>query len=174
MIRTHQGDETKIAARKTELEKLGAEIADMTPALVAFAHRFVRNNPDIEDLVQETIYRALRSLHCFTPGTSMKSWLFTIMRNTFCTRYKLARREYVGFPAGVQEQMSTPPTQEWILQHGDVIEAVRGLDDHQRQALMLIAEGTSYADAAKICNCQIGTIKSRVNRAREALRHRLD
>ncbi|WP_313618034.1 sigma-70 family RNA polymerase sigma factor [Agrobacterium sp.] len=174
MIHHRRGDETKIAASETELDELRADIADMTPALVAFARRFVRNNADVEDLVQETIFRSLRSLHCFTPGTSLKSWLFTIMRNTFCTRYKLARRECVGLPTQVQERMSTPATQDWTLQREDVMRAVRGLDDDQRQALLLVAEGTSYADAAKICKCKIGTIKSRVNRAREALRHKLN
>jgi len=174
MIYPHQSDEANASESAAELDKLRAEIAEMTPALVAFAHRFVRNNHDVEDLVQETIFRSLRSLHRFSPGTSMKSWLFTIMRNTFCTRYKLARRERIGLPVRVQEHMSTPPSQDWTLQHNDVMEAVRGLDADQKRALMLVAEGTSYADAAKICRCKIGTIKSRVNRAREALRHTLD
>ena len=174
MIHSRQIDEATDPANDTELEKLRAEIVNLTPALFAFAYRFVRNNSDIEDLVQETIFRSLRSLHRFTPGTSMKSWLFTIMRNTFCTRYKLARRERVGLPVRVQDHMSTPATQDWTLQHEDVMVAVRELDADQRRALMLVAEGTSYAEAAKICRCKIGTIKSRVNRAREAIRHRLD
>lgn len=174
MIHSHQNDEACVHASDRELDKLRAEIAGMTPALIAFAHRFFHKNSDIEDLVQETVFRSLRSLDCFTPGTSMKSWLFTIMRNTFCTRYKLARRERVGLPVNVQERMSSPATQDWTLQHEDVMAAVAELDADQRQALMLVAEGTSYAEAAEICNCKIGTIKSRVNRAREALRRTLD
>jgi len=149
------------------------QIAGSTPVLLVFARRFVRRDEDAEDLVQEAVFRALRSVHQFRPGTSLKSWLFTILRNTFCTRYKVAKRECVGLPEAVQLRMTTPAEQEWRLEHDEVMLAIRGLDPGQQQALMLVAEGTSYADAAKICECKIGTIKSRVNRARETLKRDL-
>jgi RNA polymerase sigma-70 factor (ECF subfamily) len=69
--------------------------------------------------------------------------------------------------------MTTTPEQEWKLEHDQVMLAIRDLDVRQRQALMLVAEGTSYAAAAEICGCKIGTIKSRVNRARETLKRDL-
>lgn len=152
---------------------LKKQVADLTPILLVFSRRFVRKEQDAEDLVQETIFRALRSLHLFTPGTSLKSWLFTILRNTFCSRYKVAKRECVGLPLSIQQGMTTPAEQEWKLEHDEVMFAIQGLDTGQRQALMLVAEGTSYADAAEICGCKIGTIKSRVNRAREILKRDL-
>ncbi len=158
---------------EAQLEVLRIGIANLAPALTAFAHRFVRNDQDVDDLVQETMFRGLRSLHCFTPGTALKSWLFTILRNTFCTRYKVARRECVGLPVGIEQSMSTPATQEWRVEHREVMRAILDLDADQKKALLLIADGTSYADAATICGCRVGTIKSRVNRARESLRRNL-
>lgn len=163
-----------VTSKEEQLEGLRSDIAQLAPALTAFAHRFVRNDQDVDDLVQETMFRGLRSLHCFTPGTSLKSWLFTILRNTFCTRYKVARRECVGLPVGIEQSMSTPASQEWRVEHQEVMRAIHMLDTDQKEALLLVAGGTSYADAAAICGCQVGTIKSRVNRARESLRRNLD
>lgn len=166
-------EQSGTALSEAQLETLRAGIADLAPALAAFARRFVRNDEDVEDLVQETMLRGLRSLHRFTPGTALKSWLFTILRNTFCTRYKVARRECIGLPAGIEQTMSVPANQEWRMEHEEVMRAVRDLDADQKTALMLVAGGTSYADAASICGCRVGTIKSRVNRARESLRRNL-
>lgn len=157
-----------------QLEVLRIGIADLAPALTAFARRFVRNEEDVDDLVQETMLRGLRSLYGFTPGTALKSWLFTILRNTFCTRYKVSKRECVGLPVGIEQTMSTPASQEWRVQHQEVMRAIRDLDKDQKKALLLVAGGTSYSDAAAICGCRVGTIKSRVNRARESLRRNLD
>ena len=156
-----------------ELADLKQEVADLAPALTAFARRFVGSDEEVDDLVQETMLRGFRAIHRFRPGTALKSWLFTIMRNTFCTRYKVARRESVGLPVGADNTMSTPPSQEWRLQHRQVLDAIAHLDAQQKKALLLIAEGTSYAEAADLCGCRIGTIKSRVSRAREVLRRDL-
>lgn len=160
-------------ATEAQLTELRLGIADLKPALSAFARRFVRTEEEVDDLVQETMLRGLRAVHRFTPGTALKSWLFTIMRNTFCTRYKVAQRECIGLPVGVEKTMSTPPSQEWRLEHQQVMKAIGALDADQKRALLLIADGTSYADAADLCGCRIGTIKSRVSRAREALRRDL-
>lgn len=161
------------ALTEIQLIELRNDIADLKPALSAFARRFVRTEEEVNDLVQETMLRGLRAVHRFTPGTAMKSWLFTIMRNTFCTRYKVAQRERVGLPASFEKTASTPPSQEWRLEHEEVMRAIGALDADQKKALLLIADGTSYADAAELCGCRIGTIKSRVSRARETLRRDL-
>lgn len=158
---------------EAQLEALRIGIADLAPALTAFARRFVRNEDDVDDLVQETMLRGLRSLHCFTPGTALKSWLFTILRNTFCTRYKVSKRECVGLPVGIDQTLSTPASQEWRIEHQEVMRAIRSLEKDQKKALLLVAGGTTYSDAAAICGCRVGTIKSRVNRARESLRRNL-
>lgn len=123
-----------------QLEVLRIGIADLAPALTAFARRFVRNEEDVDDLVQETMLRGLRSLHGFTPGTALKSWLFTILRNTFCTRYKVSKRECVGLPVGIEQTMSTPASQNGV-QHQEVMRAIRDLDKDQKKLFCLSPEG---------------------------------
>ena len=77
-------------------QRIRAEIVAYMPALRSFAHTFHRNATDADDLVQETLLKALANLDKFQEGTNLKSWMFTIMRNTFCTRAKLAKREAPG------------------------------------------------------------------------------
>ncbi|KPH05834.1 sigma-70 family RNA polymerase sigma factor (plasmid) [Rhizobium acidisoli] len=147
---------------------LEAEIVQLTTALRAFARRFLRSEDDIDDLVQETLVKALNSLHLYRPGTSLKSWLFTIMRNTFCTNYRRQKREPTAMEAAM-EQVSIAPSQEWALRERELEQALTQLPDDRRRALILVATGTSYEDAARMCGCRIGTLKSRVNRARGSL-----
>ncbi|MBB2695490.1 UNVERIFIED_ORG: RNA polymerase sigma-70 factor (ECF subfamily) [Rhizobium esperanzae] len=151
-------------------EKSGIEleIVELTPALRAFARRFLRSEDDIDDLVQETLLKALNSLHLYQPGTSLKSWLFTILRNTFCTNYRRQKREPVGVDAAL-EQVAIAPAQEWALREHELQRAMTRLSDDRRRALTLVAAGTSYEDAARMCGCRVGTLKSRVSRARESL-----
>ncbi len=156
----------KIATKQESATE--AEIVALTPALRAFARRFLRSDDDIDDLVQETLVKALNSLHHYHPGTSLKSWLFTILRNTFCTNYRRQKREPVAMDV-LLEHASVAPTQEWALRERELQKALTLLSDDRRRALVLVAAGTSYEDAAKICGCRIGTLKSRVNRARESL-----
>ncbi|ANM13226.1 MULTISPECIES: sigma-70 family RNA polymerase sigma factor [unclassified Rhizobium] len=145
-----------------------SEIVQFTPALRAFARRFLRGEDDIDDLVQETLLKALNSLHLYQPGTSLKSWLFTIMRNTFCTNYRRQKREPTAMDAAM-EQIAIAPSQEWALRERELEQALTQLPDDRRRALLLVATGTSYEDAAKLCGCRLGTLKSRVNRARGSL-----
>ncbi|MBA5800468.1 MULTISPECIES: sigma-70 family RNA polymerase sigma factor [Rhizobium] len=156
--------------RKTSADHAAteAEMVELTPRLRAFARRFLRSDDDIDDLVQETLLKALNSLHLYQPGTSLKSWLFTILRNTFCTNYRRRIREPVGMEAAI-EQLSIAPAQEWALREREVQQALTLLSDDMRRALTLVAAGTSYEDAARICGCQLGTLKSRVSRARQSL-----
>ncbi|MFL5011645.1 sigma-70 family RNA polymerase sigma factor [Rhizobium sp.] len=144
------------------------EIVALTPALRVFARRFLRSNDDIDDLVQETLLKALNSLHLYRPGTSLKSWLFTILRNTFCTNYRKQKREPTGIDVMV-ERIASAPTQEWVLREHELQQALTLLSDDRRRALTLVAAGNSYEEAARMCGCRIGTLKSRVSRARESL-----
>lgn len=156
------------ASHSKKTSAIELEIVELTPALRAFARRFLRSDDDIDDLVQETLLKALNSLHLYHPGTSLKSWLFTILRNTFCTNYRRRKREPAGIDAGM-EQIATAPTQEWALRERELQHALTLLSDDRRRALTLVAAGTSYEDAARMCGCRIGTLKSRVSRARECL-----
>ncbi|TBY42971.1 sigma-70 family RNA polymerase sigma factor [Rhizobium leguminosarum] len=144
------------------------EIVQLTPKLRTFARRFLRSDDDIDDLVQETLLKALASLHRYEPGTSLKSWLFTILRNTFCTNYRRRKREPVGMNAAI-EQLSVAPSQEWAIRERELQQALTLLSDDLRRALILVAAGTSYEDVARMCGCQLGTVKSRVSRARQSL-----
>lgn len=143
------------------------EIITLIPALRAFARTFYRDTDDADDLVQETLTKAIAKIHQFTEGTSMKSWLFTIMRNTFYTRIKIARREAPGAADCASIRPAVDPTQEWSARGREISEALQRLTHAQREVLVLIGVlGVSYEDAANICGCAIGTIKSRLNRAR--------
>jgi RNA polymerase sigma factor (sigma-70 family) len=144
-----------------------SEIVELIPALRAFARTFYRDANDADDLVQETLMKGLAHLHQFQAGTSMKSWLFTIMRNTFYTKIKIAKREAPGSADCVSAKPVVNATQEWSARGLEIHNAIQQLPEQQREVMMLIGVlGMSYEEAAEICNCAMGTIKSRLNRAR--------
>lgn len=144
-----------------------AEIVDLIPALRAFARTFYRETSEADDLVQETLTRALASIHQFRPGSSMKSWLFTIMRNAFYTKVRIETREAPGAAECVSERPAADATQEWSARGREMERAIQRLPEQQREVLMLIGVlGVSYDEAARICGCAMGTVKSRLNRAR--------
>lgn len=147
------------------------EIVDLVPALRAFARSLCRNDTDADDLVQETLMRAIVSLHTFQPGTRLKSWLFTIMRNAFYTRLARDRREPVVIEdPEMQGGVTQHSPQEWQVHFADFRAALLRLPRQQREVLILIGMlGESYEDTAAICGCAVGTVKSRLNRARAAL-----
>ena len=143
------------------------EIVALIPALRAFARTFYRETSEADDLVQETLTRALTSIHQFRPGTSMKSWLFTIMRNTFYTKVRVETREAPGAAECVSLRPAADATQEWSARGREMERAIQRLPEQQREVLMLIGVlGVSYEEAAAICGCAMGTVKSRLNRAR--------
>jgi RNA polymerase sigma-70 factor (ECF subfamily) len=140
------------------------------PHLRAFAISLTGSLDHADDLVQETLLRALSNLDKFQPGTSLQAWTFTILRNLFHTEYRKKRRE-VEDPDGIMAgRLASPPEQGGHLDFEDLRIALTKLPSHQREALLLVgAEGLSYEEAARVCNTHLGTIKSRVNRARSRL-----
>lgn len=146
------------------------EIVDHLPALRAFAMSLTRNPATADDMVQDTIEKAWRNIDKFTPGTNLRAWLFTILRNSFYSNRRKARRE-VADPEGVfVGQMSVKPAHDGHLQLEEFREAFAMLPDEQREALILVgASGFSYEEAAEMCGCAVGTIKSRANRGRKRL-----
>src|SRR4051795_6006027 len=140
------------------------------PNLRAFALSLTHNVTYADDLVQDTILRAWANLDRFEVGTNLNAWLFTILRNAFLSQYRKTRREVEdpdGFFAG---RLRTAPEQNAKCNFQDMLKAFRKLAAEHREALLLIvAEGLSYEDAARVCGVPVGTIKSRVNRARERL-----
>ncbi|MBZ9991197.1 sigma-70 family RNA polymerase sigma factor [Mesorhizobium sp. BH1-1-5] len=145
-------------------------IVDLIPALRAFARTFCRAPDDADDLVQETLTKGLANLDKFEPGTRLKSWLFTIMRNTYYTRVKAAAREAPGLLDCASSRPISEPSQDWSVQTREVHHAIQKLPSQQREVLMLIGVlGVSYDETAEICGCAVGTVKSRLNRARASV-----
>ena len=140
------------------------------PNLRAFAISLSGNVDRADDLVQETILRALANIDSFQPGTNMPAWLFTILRNLFRSEYRKRRREVEDATGMYAESMKSQPEQGSRLEFEELRTALAQLPDDQREAVILVgASGFSYEEAAAICGCAVGTIKSRVNRARNRL-----
>ena len=147
------------------------DVLALQPALLAFARRLGRQESDAEDLVQDTILKALAAQHSFTPGTNLKAWLFTILRNAFNSRWRRSCREVVTGPELIELGGAAPATQEGLLWASEAAEQLlHHLSPAHREILLLIpVRGASYAEAAQILGCSEGTVKSRLNRARAAL-----
>jgi len=140
------------------------------PSLRAFAISLSGNVDRADDLVQETLLRAWANLNSFEPGTNMSAWLFTILRNLFRSEYRKRRREVADSEGTYAETMKTQPEQTSRVEFEEFRTALAKLPADQREALILVgASGFSYEEAAGICGCAVGTIKSRVNRARTRL-----
>ena len=140
------------------------------PNLRAFAISLSGNVDRADDLVQETVLRALANIDSFQPGTNMPAWLFTILRNLFRSEYRKRRREVKDATRMYAESMKSQPEQGSRLEFEELRVALAQLPDDQREAVILVgASGFSYEEAAAICECAVGTIKSRVNRARNRL-----
>ncbi|SMO65834.1 sigma-70 family RNA polymerase sigma factor [Paracoccus laeviglucosivorans] len=151
-------------------------ILDHIPALRAYSRALCRHRiSDAEDLVQETLMLGIERVHQYRPGTNKRAWLFTIMRNRFFTNCHKAGRERTGDMDCVSAQRIAQPEQEWHLQIIELRHALQQLPTHYREAIVLIGVlGESYDDAARIMDCDIGTVKSRVSRARSKLQEVLN
>jgi RNA polymerase sigma-70 factor, ECF subfamily len=153
-------------ARLSLKDLLLAEI----PSLRVFALSLAGASDRADDLVQDTLMKAWSSAGSFTEGTNMRAWLFTIMRNTFFSQYRKARREVQDVDGEAASRLVALPDQLAHLDLADFRACLERLPADQREALVLIgASGFSYEEAAEICDCAVGTIKSRVNRARRRL-----
>src|SRR5262249_26224774 len=140
------------------------------PSLRAFAISLSGNVDRADDLVQETLLRAMANIESFQPGTNMSAWLFTILRNLFRSEYRKRRREVEDTDGSYAESLKSHPEQHSRVECEEFREALGKLPPDQREALILVgASGFSYEEAAAICECAVGTIKSRVNRARTRL-----
>jgi RNA polymerase sigma-70 factor, ECF subfamily len=140
------------------------------PNLRAFAMSLSGSADRADDLVQETVMRAMANIDSFTPGTNMAAWLFTILRNRFRSEYRKRRREVEDPDGSYLASLKLPPEQFGRLEFKELIEALAKLPHVQREALLLVAaSGFSYDEAAAICGIAVGTIKSRVSRARQLL-----
>ncbi len=151
------------------------DVIALIPALRAFAWSLSRNSADADDLVQDTLIKAWTHRAKFEPGTNLRAWLFTILRNTYYTAVVRRRREVADEDGKHAATLSAAPTQDWSIAVHSLQAALQQLPHEHREALVLVgAAGMSYEEAAEICGCALGTIKSRVNRARTRLLRIMD
>lgn len=146
------------------------ELIALAPNLRAFAQSLCGSADKADDLVQETMIKAWKNQNSFAPGSNLKAWTFTILRNTFLSERRKAKHEVEDAEGVFAARLSTHGEQAGHMDLADFRSALAKLPPDQREALILIgAEGFSYEDAALMCGCAIGTMKSRVNRARTKL-----
>lgn len=142
----------------------------LLPALRAYAYSLTRNPWDADDLVQETLLKALANVSRFEIGSSLKAWLFSIMRNTFRNTLKRRGRETLRDAAAIALEVAITGGQEAGLL---LLETAQALDkmapEHQEVIILVGALGLSHEDAAAVAGCPVGTIKSRLSRARQQL-----
>lgn len=160
-------DNERTPAEKADFKR---ELTEVIPHLRAFA-RGLCGRPDMaDDLVQEAMMKAWAAQERFEPGTSMRAWTFVILRNAYLT--DMRRNRFRGeYDENVAERILTAPAgQEDPIHLSDMHRALLTLPAERREALLLVgAGGFSYEEAASICGCAVGTIKSRVGRARATL-----
>jgi RNA polymerase sigma-70 factor (ECF subfamily) len=158
----------------TPVPNVKTQLLGALPKLRAFAISLCgRSGGRIEradDLVQETVMRALANIGSFAPGSNMTGWLCTILRNEYYSDYRKRRREIQDEDGCYAAKMESLPAQEGHMRFLELRDALDRLRPEQREALILVgASGLSYEDAATICAVAVGTMKSRVNRARARL-----
>jgi len=146
-----------------------SDLLKALPKLHVYAKSLCRSPERADDLVQETLVKALANIHTFEPGSNMIAWLYAIQRNGFYSEYRKRRREVEDDEGRYAALLQVFPAQEDHIYLIDVRDALARLTPEHRDALMLIVSGLSYDEAATICGCAAGTVKSRVSRARDKL-----
>lgn len=158
------------SAASTASPEFRSALVDCIPHLRAFARSLTRDRNRADDLVHDAAVRALGAANQFTPGTNFKAWMFTILRNLYYNEARKNLWRHVPLDEAAIAGHATPATQEATLEFCDFRRAFWQLNADHREVLMLIgSSGLSYEEAAKVCDCAIGTIKSRASRARQEL-----
>jgi RNA polymerase sigma-70 factor, ECF subfamily len=157
---------TDDAPTRSFRDQLLAEI----PSMRAFAVSLCGNFSTADDLVQDSLLKAWGHSASFQPGTNLRAWLFTIVRNTFYSLYRKRSREVQDSDGEYAARLSVAPTQEAAIELSEFRRALAKLSDEHREVLVMVgASGMSYEEFAEICGVAVGTVKSRVNRARARL-----
>lgn len=150
--------------------QLEAELIALLPNMRAFARSLCGNSAQADDLVQEALVKAWKSRASFEPGSNLKAWIFTILRNAFISECRKRSREVQEQGDALANHLRVNGEQSGHMDILDLSKALDRLPVDQKEAILLIsAEGFSYEEAALMCGCAVGTMKSRVNRARVKL-----
>jgi RNA polymerase sigma-70 factor (ECF subfamily) len=166
---TDRGDGRKSGNEASALA-IQQQMLALEPNLRAFAMSLCGRADRADDLVQETMLRAITRIDSFQPSTNLGAWLTTILRNCFLSDLRKHRNEVEDADEAYAHALRAAPEQESALEFKEFRAALREIPFHQREALLLVgAAGLSYEDAATVCHATTGTIKSRINRARSRL-----
>jgi RNA polymerase sigma-70 factor, ECF subfamily len=145
------------------------EIEAMLPNLRRYARALTHHPEDADDVVQDALLSAFAKWHQFRPGTNLRAWLFTIVRNAFHDRVR-SRRRHMAMPLCEGEDLATSGNQEQHVRCREVASAFRRLPSHSREIISIVVfEGMSYEEAAEVLGIRVGTVRSRLSRARSAL-----
>jgi RNA polymerase sigma-70 factor (ECF subfamily) len=146
------------------------QLAQVIPHLRAFGRSLSGSRDLADDLVQETLLKAWAARKRFQAGTNMRAWTFIILRNLFLSQMRRARFKGEWDEITASKMLAAPASQDRHVELSDMQRALLHLPQPQREALILVgAGGFAYEEAAEICGCAVGTIKSRVARGRVAL-----
>jgi RNA polymerase sigma-70 factor (ECF subfamily) len=146
------------------------QVVALIPRLRAYAMSLSGSSAEADDIVQDALMRAWRFRDGYQMGTNLRAWLYRIVRNAFYTHVSKRRDTVEDVDGRWAATLSCKPDQEWRMQYVDMLRALQRLSPDARDALLLVvSSGMSYQEAADICGCAVGTMKSRVNRARARL-----
>jgi RNA polymerase sigma-70 factor, ECF subfamily len=162
--------------RRRVVEDFGSKLEAQIPRLRRYARVLCRDPERADELVQDSLYRAIRKSHLFQPGSNLRAWLFTILHNLYMNSVRRGTRESINVPLeGVEPVLMERPAQGGGLTLRDLGRAITRLTEEQRQVLLLVGlEGMSYDEVARILDLPVGTVRSRLSRGREDLRRMLD
>lgn len=150
-------------------------VVELIPQLRAYAAALTRSSAEADDLVQDTLVRAWNYRASFQANTQLKPWLYKILRNRLYTLSAGRRMTVEDVDGRFAATLVTAADQDWRLEFTDLLVALDTLSADTREAVLLVlAAGLTYEEAADVAGCRVGTMKSRVNRAREQLMRRLD
>ena len=168
-------ENTLSVREQADTAEFRAQLLEHVPQLRAFARGLAGSRDRADDLVQDTIVRALGAAHRYEPDTNMRAWLFTILRNCHFSERRKARYDGGSIDDLPERLQTTRGDQMTSLELKEVYRLLQSIPAQYREALILVsAAGMSYDEAAAVCKCAVGTIKSRINRARTELTCMLD
>jgi RNA polymerase sigma factor (sigma-70 family) len=166
--------DTVLSDRGRESTVFREGLVEALPGLRAFAMSLIPDATRADDLVQETVLKAWAKQEQFEPGSNLKAWLCTILRNQLYTEIRKRKREVEDVDGAMSAQMVAPAGQEHAVDLNVIQREMAKLPVAQREALLLVgAQGLTYEAAAEVMACEVGTVKSRVSRARTLLTERL-
>lgn len=152
------------------VEEFREELTAAIPYMRAFSRSLTGNEAAADDLTQDALVKAWRARERFRAGTNFRAWVFTIVRNQFYSDQRRSWRQAPWDEEKAKRTLSGPQGLDSMMALDELRRALIQLPEDQREAIVLVgAGGFAYEEAAQICGCAVGTIKSRVSRARKAL-----